>query len=261
MDTPPAPVSEQDQKTAQAKAKISLFHKELSRRNHFQLLGAEQETDPEKLKANYHALAKRWHADAYTGLDLGPDKAKLDEIFQRIAEAYEILSDPKKKAEYLVLIDRQAKGLATDVHSVLRAEQLFDDALVKIRKREWPGAKTALEEAIKLNGDDQLYVANLAWVQFNSQKKSPENVKVVVDTLKKAIAKQENLPIAYQYLGQIYFSLEKFEEARKWWKKCLEWEPNNVEAGRGLRLAGTRAEQKKKRPGLLGLVDKLLGKG
>jgi tetratricopeptide (TPR) repeat protein len=261
VDTPPAAVSDQDQKTAQAKAKITLFHRDLSRRNHFQLLGVEQEYDAERLKANYHALAKRWHADAYTGLNLGPDKEKLDEIFQRISEAYEVLSDPKKKAEYLVLVDRQQKGLATDVHSVLRAEQLFDEALAQIRKREWATAKTSLEEAIKLNPDDQLYVANLAWVQFNTQKKTTENVKAVVDTLKKAIAKQENLPIAYQYLGQIFFSLEKFDDAKRWWKKCLEWEPGNVEASRGLRLAGSRAEQKKKRPGLLGLVDKLLGKG
>lgn len=196
MDTPPAAVSDQDQKTAQAKAKINLFHRDLSRRNHFQLLGVEQEYDAERLKANYHALAKRFHADAYTGVDLGPDKQKLDEIFQRISEAYETLSDPKKKAEYLVLVDRQQKGLATDVHSVLRAEQLFDEALAQIRKREWATAKTSLEEAIKLNPDDQLYVANLAWVQFNTQKKTTENVKVVVDNLKKAIAKQENLPIA-----------------------------------------------------------------
>jgi tetratricopeptide (TPR) repeat protein len=261
VDTATPPVSDQDAKTAQAKSKISLFHRELARRNHFQLLGVELDADPEKLKANYHALAKRWHADAYVGLDLGTDKAKLDEIFQRISEAYDILTDAKKRAEYLVLVDRQSKGLATDVHSVLRAEQLMDEALIQIRKREWQTARTSLEEAIKLNPDDQLFHANLAWVKFHTEKKTNENLKAVVDALKATIAKQENIAISYQYLGSIFFSLEKFDDARRWWKKCLEWEPNNVEAGRGLRLAATRAEQKKKRPGLLGLVDKLLGKG
>ena len=46
---------------------------------------------------------------------------------------------------------------------------------------------------------------------------------------------------------------EAFDEAKKWFARCLEWEPNNIEAQRGLRLVQSRNDQKgsQKSSGLL----------
>lgn len=227
-----------------AKKKIRRFHENMKRRDYFQLFGADPESDAEHLKAAYHALAKRWHADRYTGMELGDDKQKLDEIFQYIGEAYETLTDPQQRTEYLVRLDREKSGLSTDVHSILRAESVVDDALAALRRRDWSTAKERLEEAMSLNPDDPLYTAHHGWVMFHLGKKNPDKVKAAIDEIKGAVKKQESMPVGYQYLGQIYFSTDRPDDAKRWWKKCLEWEPNNVEAARGIRLINSRAAKK-----------------
>ncbi|MEQ9496099.1 MAG: tetratricopeptide repeat protein [Deltaproteobacteria bacterium] len=248
-------MSQQATDAAEARKKIRRFHANMQRRDYFQLFGADPDTDADRLKASFHALAKRWHADAYTGMDLGPDKQKLDEIFQYIGEAYETLTDPKQRAEYMVRLDREKQGLSTDVNAILRAESIVDDAVAALRRRDWPVAKEKLEEAIDLNPDDPLYQAHHGWVMFHLGKKSEKKVKAAIDEIKAAVKKQESMPAGYNYLGQIYFSTDRPDEAKRWWRKCLEWEPNNVEAARGIRLINSRAA--KKESGLGSFFSKL----
>ncbi len=227
-----------------AREKIRRFHGSMLKRDYFQLFGADRDTDADHLKASFHELAKRWHADRYTGIDLGPDKQKLDEIFQHINQAYEALTDPKQRAEYIVRLDREQQGLSTDVNAILRAESIVDDAMAALRRRDWPEARDQLEEAMKLNPDDPLYQAHHGWVMFHLGKKNDKKVQAAIDEIKAAVKKQESMPRGYQYLGQIYFSTDRPDEAKKWWRKCLEWEPNNVEAARGIRLITSRAAKK-----------------
>lgn len=240
-----------------AKAKIEKMHADVMRKNFFQILGVDPDADAERIKASYHLLAKRWHSDAYTGVDLGDAKEKLDEIFQRIGEAYETLTNPTKRNEYLILLDRQQKGMATDVNQILYAEQIFDEALANMKRREWAKALEAVDKAIELNPDDQLYKATKGWITFHLHKRDDDKVKEAIGLLKQAIKAQQNLPIAYSYIGQIYFAREEHAEARKWFKKCLEWDSQNVEAARLLRLVNSREEKKK--AGLGGFFGKLFG--
>ena len=89
-----------------------------------------------------------------------------------------------------------------------------------------------------------------------------EGVRVKVDEslemLKEALKKQQSLAKAHLYMGNIYFHTERQEAAKRAWKKCLEWDAQNIEAKRGIRLINQRAEKKK--TGLAAFFDKLLGK-
>ena len=246
------------QTAAEAKAKIERYHTEIMRKDYFQIFGADTDTDADKIRAQYHNLARKWHSDAFVGLELGASKQKLDEIFQRIGEAYETLTTPAARSEYLILVDRKKKGMVTDVNAIFRAEELVDNAMAKVKRKDWPGAQQDLEEAISLNPDDPLYSATLGWVLFNQHKRSPDRVKEAIDVIKSAIKRQEAMPAAYQYLGQIYFAQDNANEAKRWWKKCLEWEPKNIDAARGIRLVNSRSQ--KKSSGLGGFINKLLGR-
>lgn len=243
---------------SKAKAAIDRVHATLDRRDHFQLLGVDQETGAAQLKQAFHTLAKRWHADNFAGMNLGSRQKKLDEIFSRVNEAYETLSSPKARGEYLVLLKRQQAGLSTDVNSILRAEALIDEAVAEIRRKGWDAAISKLQEARGLNPDDPLYDVHLGWAMYNKGRNDKGAVAKAEAVIKEAVARQESLPLGYQYLGQIYFNLERYDEARRWWKKCLSWDRKNVDALRGLRLINSREEKKSK--GLGGLLNKLLGK-
>lgn len=241
-----------------ARAAVLRYYDDIMSRNFFQVFGVERDTEPERIKAAYFELAKRWHADSYADVKLGDARPKLDAIFQRITEAYETITDKAKREEYIVYLDRQSKGLPTDVNQILRGEQLFDQAQAMIRRRDWNGAKPVLEEAIQMNPGDALYYANLGWVTYNLNPRSQQHLTDAVQSLKRAVQEQENCPIAYQYLGQIAFARGQVLEAKRWWQKCIEWEPNNIEASRGLRMLNSRED--KDRSSKSGLLGKFLKK-
>ena len=246
-----------EEESKKARAMIAQYHLLLDRRNHFELLGVDRLANEETVRVAFKDLAKKWHADAFSNVELGDEKRKIDEIFQRLNEAYETLTDPKRRAEYLVFLERSAKGLATDVHGILRAEAIVDDALLAMRRKQWTEAAEKLDEAKKLNPDDPLYEVHYAWTQYHLLDKN-DRTKRTATLLKDAIKRQQNLALAYQYLGQIYFNDKDYPEAKKWWKSCLRYEPRNVDVQRGLRLINSRAQ--KQQTGLTGLLNKILGK-
>ena len=68
--------------------------KDLYEKDFYKVLGVDKKADADEIKKRYRALAR----------DLHPDKTKGDAVkeeqFKAVSEAYEILSDPKKRAEY-----------------------------------------------------------------------------------------------------------------------------------------------------------------
>jgi curved DNA-binding protein CbpA len=244
--------------SAAARARIATEYEAFFRKTFFDVLGVNSETPQAELRKNYHRLAKDWHVDAYAGLDLGKEQAHLEEIFKRLGEAYETLNDPAKRNEYIILLKRKSEGLATDVTTILRGEQRYDDALVAMRRKDWRAAVAMIEESISLNPDDPLYRATLGWATYNLNKQDASKVQAAIDIIKKATSDRENMAIGYQYLAQIYFSQDKYDDALRWWKKCLTWEPNNIDAARAIRLITTRKEKESK--GFGAWLSRLLGK-
>jgi DnaJ-class molecular chaperone len=61
--------------------------------DYYKLLGVTKESKQSEIKKAYRKLAVQHH----------PDKGGDPELFKEVAEAYEILSDPKKKQQYDML--------------------------------------------------------------------------------------------------------------------------------------------------------------
>ena len=66
----------------------------MSERGYYEILGVGKDTSPEEVKKAYRRLAFKFHPDKNTG-----DKGS-EEKFKEISEAYEILSNPDKRATY-----------------------------------------------------------------------------------------------------------------------------------------------------------------
>lgn len=65
-------------------------------RDYYEILGVPRDADEKKIKSAYRKLARKWHPDLHTG----KDKERAEEKFKEINEAYEVLSDPDKRAKY-----------------------------------------------------------------------------------------------------------------------------------------------------------------
>ena len=68
--------------------------KDLYEKDLYQILGVQKSDDAAAVKKQYRKLARELHPDKTKG-----DK-KLEDRFKGVSEAYEILSDDKKRAEY-----------------------------------------------------------------------------------------------------------------------------------------------------------------
>ena len=65
-----------------------------SKRDYYEVLGVERGASAEEMKKSYRKMALKYHPDR------NPDNKEAEEKFREAAEAYEVLSDEQKKAQY-----------------------------------------------------------------------------------------------------------------------------------------------------------------
>ncbi|HTY17853.1 MAG TPA: DnaJ domain-containing protein [Myxococcota bacterium] len=64
-----------------------------------EILGVPRDADRKALRHAYFQLSKELHPDRYFRRNLGPFAKRLERVFGRVVEAYELLSDPTARAE------------------------------------------------------------------------------------------------------------------------------------------------------------------
>src|SRR5258705_10252693 len=62
-------------------------------RDYYEILGVSRDASPEEIRRAYRALARKHHPDVNK-------EAGAEDRFKEISEAYEVLRDPEKRAQY-----------------------------------------------------------------------------------------------------------------------------------------------------------------
>jgi curved DNA-binding protein len=68
----------------------------MAKSDYYELLGVKKGASDSELKSAYRKKALEWHPDRHKG----SDKENAEKKFKEINEAYQVLSDPQKKASY-----------------------------------------------------------------------------------------------------------------------------------------------------------------
>jgi hypothetical protein len=68
--------------------------------DHYQLFGLERDADKKDIREAYFRLSKLFHPDTLYGKRLGSYKVKMEAVFRRLTDAYEVLGKAKKRERY-----------------------------------------------------------------------------------------------------------------------------------------------------------------
>ncbi|MBN2358650.1 MAG: response regulator, partial [Deltaproteobacteria bacterium] len=183
-----------------ARERIVAMFKELRDQNHYQVLSLDPaKFDLNEAKKNYFKLAKEWHADTYTGLNLGSATDKLSAIFAKISEAYDVLGDHQKKAEFDAQLALAAQGISADVGTIFKAENLFDKAKLLAERGDFTAALRELDEAVSLYPQPQIKVWHL-YCGFRSRGNRPAEANTIIKQIEVEL-KDNRVERGWEFLG------------------------------------------------------------
>ena len=107
---------------------------------HYETLGVKPDVGMAELKTAFRVLAKKWHPDVSRELT-ATDK------FKEISLAYEILSDPTKRAQYDFSLRRPEQPQNDLVSTVFSDfEDMFKSKPKRKKKKKHPTAHVEIDE-------------------------------------------------------------------------------------------------------------------
>ncbi len=97
-------------------------------KNYYEILGVPVSAGPAEIRAVYRRLAFEYHPDRNSSID-------AQQIFQKIIEAYSVLSDPEKRREYdATLFDLQPLIASSLSGNILGADELYNQTASRVNQ-------------------------------------------------------------------------------------------------------------------------------
>ncbi len=231
---PPAPAPAAAQPPANVPADLKPILAEAEQRfaalgtqNHFEVLGVQRTDDPATIKKQYFALAGRFHTDKFSGLELGDARGRVDAVFARIAEAYDVLSKPDKRQEYDAELRAKDSGMQTNIAVIFEAESQFTKGETVLMRGDFISAKKLFDQAMDLDPKD-LYRAYQLFAGFMCSARSKGLALQLIAEMEK-LGTQTTVPRLNEFLGIMAKAAENWGQAKTYFKRVLE-EPQGNKA-------------------------------
>lgn len=139
---------------------IEALLRQLGELDHYTALGLEEDASAAQVKKAYFKAAKKYHPDALGRLGLDDRKEAAAQVFGRIAEAFEVLSDPEKKKAY----DAGAGDeLQIDAARLAQAETSYRKGEILAKMGNFEGALEYFAPAVELWPEEPAYQMGLGW--------------------------------------------------------------------------------------------------
>ncbi|HSN15181.1 MAG TPA: DUF4388 domain-containing protein [Anaeromyxobacteraceae bacterium] len=208
--------------------------------NFFVRLGIDTSAGRDVVKRAYLDLAKQFHPDRYASPALEDVRDVVRDFFISVNEAYETLSDDRKRADYLGSL--QGAGAANPAASVAAASAQidFEKGEACIRTRDFAKGRAFLEAAVRAHPVARFQAA-LAWAYVaDPAVRDRERARELIDLAKQDPACDRAFFIA----GVLARDDGNDGAAERHFDACLKANPRHADAVRELRAIELRRKKR-----------------
>jgi DnaJ-class molecular chaperone len=166
--------------SALAPAEIKALARLIDELDYYQILEVERRAPGSAVKQAYYTISRRFHPDANRGLE-GDVRAALETIAKRVAEAYSVLRDARRRRAYdaqlgegqgsrrIQLAEAEARAGQQDIEETLgktpNGRRFFALARADIDRGELARGLRNLQMALTFEPDNDFFAKKLAEVR------------------------------------------------------------------------------------------------
>lgn len=125
--------------------------------NYYEVLGVNKNASDDEIKSAYRRMAKKYHPDLYAGKS-EQEKKQAEDMFKKVNHAYQVLSDPQKKAAYDQYGSEDGPQMGAGGGGFGGSSFGFDDIFSNIFSQFGGGGRSANNNAPRRGDDIQLRV-------------------------------------------------------------------------------------------------------
>jgi tetratricopeptide (TPR) repeat protein len=205
-------------------------------RDYFARLGLAPTATRDEVKQAFLSIARQLHPDRFNAPSLADLAETVKDYFTAVNEAYEALSDDRRRAEYLA---RRGAGEKAGAASPVQAEAArvdFQKGEACLRTRDWQRARGFFEAALRTDPRAE-YRAGLALTILSTPGASDrERVRALAEEA----AKDTSCDRAQLVVGLLARDEKDDQRAERYFRAALAANPRNVDAVRELRMVERR---------------------
>lgn len=205
----------------------------LGKLNHYELLDVGLKATDDEVLGAFNRLARVVHPNHATELRLEGREDTIDVLFERATEAYLVLSDPRRRSSYNMIVGIQ---LTTEVDADKRneekkriAKQNYLRAGKCLSEMDYSLAIDLLKEAARLDPKPE-YLARLGMVQ----NKNPKWRRHAIESYRRAVELAPNDAGVRLGYGEVLEAMERNSDAKVQYREALRLMPDNVAAQKAL---------------------------
>jgi DnaJ-domain-containing protein 1 len=200
-------------------------------RDYFARLGLTEKASRDDVKKAFLSLAKQFHPDRFSAPALADLADEVKDFFTSVNEAYETLSDDRRRAEYLAHGRGGARAAGAEA-----AKVDFQKGEACLRTRDWARARGFFESAVR--GDPRAeYMAALAYVYVaDPGRKNVEKGRLLLD----GALKDPTCDRAFYVAGILARDEKDDATAERMFRQAVQINGRNADAARELRSVESR---------------------
>jgi len=202
------------------RAEVDELRASLGTASHYEILGVGEDASSGAIRKAYFGAAKRFHPDTLARLGLEEIKREASEVFSRVAEAFDVLSDPNTRHDYDA--PRRGEFSNSDAQRVTQAETLYRKGEVLLRMGDFKNALDFLAPAVEVWPEEAAYQSALGWALYKQAASDPKSAR---EHLSRAVELDPDDAVAHFRLGMVFRALGENRAATDLLERAKELEP------------------------------------